>query len=59
MSETNFRFSNFFLLRAVLSIVVLALVFYHHQQNSPALWMLATAYLASNLIIARSPRQAI
>jgi hypothetical protein len=42
MSESEQRFANFFLLRAVLSIVVLALLFYHHQQGSPALWMLAT-----------------
>jgi len=55
MSEIEHRFSNFFLLRAVLSIVVLALVFYHHQQNSPALWGLATTYLASNLLLRALP----
>jgi PAS domain S-box-containing protein len=51
MNEIEQRFHNFFLLRAVLAIVVLALVFYHHQQNSPALWLLTTIYLASNLLI--------
>jgi PAS domain S-box-containing protein len=55
MSELEHRFSNFFLLRAVLSIVVLALVFYHHQQNSPALWWLATTYLGSNLLLRALP----
>jgi PAS domain S-box-containing protein len=54
MSQTERR-SNFFLLRAVLSIVVLALVYYHHQQNSPLLWILATAYLASNLVVRALP----
>jgi PAS domain S-box-containing protein len=51
MTEIEQRFSNFFLLRAVLSIVVLALVFYHHQQTNPALWLLVTIYLASNLLL--------
>ena len=51
MTEIEQRFSNFFLLRAILSIVVLALVFYHHQQNSSALWLLATLYLGSNLLL--------
>jgi PAS domain S-box-containing protein len=51
MSEIEQRFSDLFLLRAVLSIVVLALVFYHHQQLSPALWLIATVYLASNLVL--------
>jgi K+-sensing histidine kinase KdpD len=55
MSESEQRFANFFLLRAVLSIVVLALLFYHHQQGSPALWMLATIYLASNLVLRALP----
>jgi PAS domain S-box-containing protein len=55
MSEVEQRFSNFFLLRAVLSIVVVALVFYHHQQNSSLLWLLVTIYLASNLVLRAFP----
>ena len=55
MSETASGFSNSFLLRGVLSIVVLALVLCRHQQNSPALWMLVAAYLASNVILRFSP----
>jgi len=55
MGEIERRFSNFFLLRAVLSIVVLALVYYHHQQNPSLLWILATIYLASNLILRAFP----
>ncbi len=55
MSEIERRFSNFFLLRAVLSIVVLALVYYHHQQNASILWLLATIYLASNLVLRAFP----
>jgi hypothetical protein len=55
MSEIERRFANFFLLRAVLSFVVLAFVFYHHQQSSPALWLLASVYLASNLVLRALP----
>jgi PAS domain S-box-containing protein len=55
MSVTASRFSNFFVLRGVLSTVVLALVLCRHQQNSPALWMLVAAYLASNVILPFSP----
>jgi PAS domain S-box-containing protein len=55
MNEIERHFSRFFLLRAILSIVVLALVFYHHQQSSPLAWVLATAYLASNLVLRSLP----
>lgn len=55
MNEIEQRFSNFFLLRAVLSIVVLALVFYHHQDTSVGLWILATLYLGSNLLLRALP----
>jgi PAS domain S-box-containing protein len=51
MTESERRISNFFLLRASLSFVVLAFVFYHHQQCSPALWLLVTVYLASPLVL--------
>ena len=55
MSETEQRFSNLFMLRAVLSIVVLAIVFYRHPQNSTALWIIAATYLASNLVLRALP----
>jgi PAS domain S-box-containing protein len=51
MNEIERRFSDFFLLRSVLSFVILALLFYHPRQISPGLWMLATTYLASNLLL--------
>ena len=54
-SENERRFSNFFLLRAVLSIVILALLFYRDQQSSPVLWIVATIYLASNLVLRALP----
>jgi PAS domain S-box-containing protein len=57
MSKSELRLSNFFLLRAVLSIVVLGLVLYHHQQSSPGMWVLATAYLASNLLLRALPAE--
>ena len=43
--------SVFFQLRGAFSIVILALLVFHHQQVSPLLWLLSTAYLVSNLII--------
>jgi PAS domain S-box-containing protein len=55
MSETDRRFADFFLLRAVLSIVILALLFYRDQLSSPVLWLLAIAYLASNLVLRALP----
>jgi PAS domain S-box-containing protein len=55
VSEGERRFSNFFLLRAVLSIVVVALVFYHHRQVPPLLWLVVTVYLGSNLILRALP----
>ncbi len=55
MSEIERRFSNFFLLRAVLSMAVLAIVFYHHAPISPLLWLVLTIYLASNLILRALP----
>ena len=55
MSEIERRFSNFFLLRSVLSCVILALLFYHPRLVSPGVWMLATTYLASNLLLRALP----
>lgn len=43
--------SVFFQLRGTFSIVILALLVFHHHQVSPLLWLLSTAYLVSNLII--------
>lgn len=43
--------SVFFQLRGAFSIVILALLVFHHHQVSPLLWLLSTAYLVSNLII--------
>jgi PAS domain S-box-containing protein len=55
MNEIERRFSNFFLLRSVLSFVILALLFYHPRQITSGIWMLATIYLASNLLLRALP----
>jgi PAS domain S-box-containing protein len=55
MNETEQRFSNFFLLRSVLSLVIVALLCYQHQQITSWLWVLAIANLASNLVVRALP----
>ena len=55
MNEIERRFSNFFLLRGVLSILVVTLLFYHHQHSSASLWLLGIVFLASNLVLRTLP----
>ncbi len=55
MNEIERRFSNFFLLRGVLSILVVTLLFYHHQHSSASLWLLGILFLASNLVLRTLP----
>jgi len=55
LRKAESRFPKFLSLRVAISVVVIALWFYRHQQSSPALWTLVIAYFASNLILCFLP----
>ncbi len=50
VGELRQRRSAFFALRGMLGFVIIALLFFHHAEVSPRLWLLSIGFLASDLL---------